>query len=60
MIVRDSKKVCAPDFWNPAMSVLYKQRSAQCTGFQIGILRGARSFQLSSGFTKQNFIFEES
>jgi hypothetical protein len=40
----------------PAMSVY----TALITGYQIGILRGARSFQLSSGFIKQNLIFEES
>jgi hypothetical protein len=34
--------------------------TALVAGFQIGILRGAKPFQLRSGFIKQNIIFEGS
>jgi hypothetical protein len=33
--------------------------TALLTGFQIGIRRGANSFQLRSGFIRQNLTFEE-
>jgi hypothetical protein len=33
---------------------------ALLTGYQISILPGARTFQASSGFIKQNVIFEGS
>jgi hypothetical protein len=45
----DSNRVGAQDTRCPAMRV---QRS-------LGIRRGARSSQMSSGFIKQNIIFEE-
>jgi hypothetical protein len=34
--------------------------TALLTGYQIGILRGARSIQRSSGLIKQNINFEKS
>jgi hypothetical protein len=58
--VQDSNRVGAKDARYPAMSILYTHYTAFLTGFQIDVLRVARSIQLSSGFIKQNLIFEGS
>jgi hypothetical protein len=55
--VQDANRVGAQEARYAAMSVLYTQHSL---GHQIGIRRVARSFQVSSGFIKQNLIFEGS
>jgi hypothetical protein len=38
---------------------MLNKTNSQLAGYQIGILRGARSNQLRCGFIKQNEIFEK-
>jgi hypothetical protein len=57
MSTQDANGIGAQDSRHPAISV--PEYTALLTGFQIGIRQRGRSFQLRSGFIKQNSIFEE-
>jgi hypothetical protein len=49
--------------WRPGFQVSDNERTeytALITGFQIGIRRGARPFQMRSGFMKQSYNFNNS
>jgi hypothetical protein len=57
--IQDANRVGAQGARYPAMSVLYSVYTALLTGYQIGILRGARSSQLRDDYIKKTLNFKE-